>query len=188
MKSLMNQQLLLVVFLLGSCFHGNVLAQEIECQSRSFSVKALSSDVRTTTVNFNTDENGVPDSTGFLDPDPLLSTTVTVGRRGPRCLIVHFSAMAEPLDNFIMFQVQVDGIPMQGHAIFPFSVPLIENPVVWSPEETDQNLTRMVSYHFFEEVERGDHVVEVFFAGCCGDTSSGNTIATVRSSVLTVQF
>jgi hypothetical protein len=44
-------------------------------------------------------------------------------------------------------------------------------PVVFDPEETDQNLPRMVSYNFFAEVLPGPHHVEVLYAGCCSRES-----------------
>jgi hypothetical protein len=157
------------------------------CQGRATLVKAASSGVRTTTMNFNTDEFGNPDSTGYFDPTPLISThIVTTGQR--TCVIVRFSAMVEPQDNHVMFQARINGAPMQGHTIFPYSIPTVTAPVVWDPEETDRNLTRMVTYDFFAVVGSGQHTVEVLFAGCCGLTGGVTVIAVVRNSVLTLQY
>lgn len=179
----------LFIFPMLLFFYGKASAEQLECEIRYSSVKAVkSNEVRETLVNFNTNESGEKDSTGFLDPDPLISTNVTVNGRTSRCLVARFSAMAEPRDSHIMFQVLIDGVPMEGHGIFPFSVPLVENPVVWDPEETDQDQTRMVSYSFFADVDPGEHTIEVLFAGCCGDTSGGDPIAVVRSSVLTIEY
>src|SRR4051794_15508997 len=33
-----------------------------------------------------------------------------------------------PLDNHVMFQVVVDGVPMHGHGIFPYSLPTVQAP------------------------------------------------------------
>jgi hypothetical protein len=160
---------------------------EASCESRTQLAKAASSGVRTTTVNFNTDAFGNPDPTGYFDPSPLISTSiVTTGRS--TCLIVRFSALVEPQDNHVMFQVRVDGSPMEGHAIFPYSVPTVQAPVVWDPEETDKNLTRMVAYNFFAPVAPGAHTVDVLFAGCCGLTGGVTVISLVRNSVLTVEY
>jgi hypothetical protein len=178
-----------MLLLVPGVFVGEAAAQTgaADCEGRSALVKAASSGVRTTTVNFNTDEMGVPDAVGHFDAVPLISTTITTtGRRN--CVVVHFSAVVEPQDNHVMFQVRVDGVPMQGHAIFPYSVPTVQAPVVWDPEETDKNLTRMVAYSFFAEVGGGTHSVEVLFAGCCGMTFGTNVISLVRNSVVTLEY
>jgi hypothetical protein len=170
---------------------GRALAAEAECQSYSNKVKALSSGSQHTEVNFNTDVNGVPDATGYFDPAPLLSTTIDVdgGRTGISCLIAHLSVEVAPLDNHVMFQVLVDGVPMHGHGIFPYSVPTVQAPVVWDPEETDKNVNRMVAFNFFVPVERGAHRVEVRWAGCCGFTNGNTTtIATVANTVLILKY
>jgi len=157
------------------------------CASAAQLVSAQSSGVRTTTVNFNTDAFGNPDPTGYFDPKPLIATAVVTTAQ-TTCLIAHFSALAEPQDNHVMFQVRVDGKPMQGHALFPYSIPTVQAPVVWDPEETDKNLTRMVAYSFFAAVGPGTHKIEVRFAGCCGLTNGVNVIALVRNAVLTLQY
>src|SRR5215510_2416857 len=74
---------------------------EASCESRTLLVKAASSGVRTTTVNFNTDALGNPDPTGYFDPTPLISTNITTNGKST-CLIVQFSAMVEPQDNHVM--------------------------------------------------------------------------------------
>jgi hypothetical protein len=178
------------VFTLCVVAQGRALAAEAECQSNITQVKALSSGPQHTEVNFNTDINGVADATGYFDPAPLLSTTIDVegGRSKTSCLIAHLSVEVAPLDNHVMFQVLVDGVPMNGHGIFPYSVPTVQAPVVWDPEETDKNLTRMVAYSFFAAVGPGTHKIEVRFAGCCGLTNGVNVIALVRNAVLTLQY
>ena len=157
------------------------------CAGTAQIVRAQSSGVRTTTVNFSTDALGNPDPTGHFDPKPLIATSIVTTGTGT-CLIVHFSALAEPQDNHVMFQVRVDGQPMQGHAIFPYSIPTVQAPVVWDPEETDKNLTRMVAYSFFAAIGPGTHKIELRFAGCCGLTNGVNVIALVRNAVLTLQY
>ena len=157
------------------------------CAGTAQIVRAQSSGVRTTTVNFNTDAFGNPDPTGYFDPKPLIATSFAT-TAASTCLIVHFSALAEPRDNHVMFQVRVDGTPMQGHAIFPYSIPTVQAPVVWDPEETDKNLTRMVAYNFFDSIGPGAHRIEVLFAGCCGLTGGVNVISLVRNAVMTVQY
>jgi hypothetical protein len=175
--------------LLLMTFATDALAQTgvARCAGTAQLVRAQSSGVRTTTVNFNTDAFGNPDPTGYFDPKPLIATQI-VTTAASTCLIVHFSALVEPQDNHVMFQVRVNGKPMQGHAIFPYSIPTVQAPVVWDPEETDKNLTRMVAYDFFAALGPGTHQVEVLFAGCCGLTGGVTVISLVRNAVLTLQY
>jgi hypothetical protein len=182
--------LVVMPLLLQLAFASQASAQtgEASCESRTQLVKAASSGVRTTTVNFNTYPFGNPDPTGYFDSTPLISTSISTNGRST-CVIVHFfSALVEPQDNHVMFQVRVDGSPMEGHAIFPYSIPTVQAPVVWDPEETDRNLTRMVAYSFFATVAAGTHTVDVLFSGCCGLTGGVNVISLVRNSVLTVGY
>jgi hypothetical protein len=168
---------------------GDASAQtgKARCQGKAQIVRALSSGVRTTTVNFNTDQFGNPDPTGYFDPSPLITTAIDTTAT-LTCLIIHFSALVEPQDNHVMFQVRVDGVPAEGHAIFPYSIPTVKAPVVWDPEETDKNLTRMVAYNFFDMLAPGKHTVEVRFSGCCGLTNGVNVISLVRNAVMTLQY
>ena len=156
---------------------------QIECDSKSKHVKAVTSpDYHFTTAVFNFPSDGI----GHFDPVPLLSTTIQVGKPGPSCLIAHFSAMGAPLDNHVVFQVRVDGVPMQGHLTGFVG---IATPAVLDPEETDMNLPRMVSYNFFAEVQPGAHTVDVLFAGCCSAAPPpGVTMAQVGSPVLTLEY
>ena len=190
----MSRQLKACLFLacvITLCGMGQENAWAAECQSNTTQVKAISSGPRHTAVNFNTDVNGVPDATGYFDPAPMFSATIDVdgGKNHFSCLIAHLSVEVAPLDNHVMFQVLVDGVPMQGHSTFPYSVPTVQEPVVWDPEETDKNLNRMVAFNFFVPVARGSHLVEVRWAGCCGFTNGNTTtIATVANAVLILKY
>jgi hypothetical protein len=190
-RSLKASLILASVVTLGGLSHGRALAAEAECQGVTTQVKALSSGAHQTAVNFNTDVNGVPDAVGYFDPAPLLATTINVDgdRVRSSCLTAHLSVEVAPLDNHVMFQVLVDGIPMHGHGIFPYSVPTVQAPVVWDPEETEKNVNRMVAFNFFVPVARGAHLVEVRWAGCCGFTNGNTTtIATVSNAVLILRY
>ena len=107
-----------VLVLVGLATDASAQTGAARCAGTAQIVRAQSSGVRTTTVNFNTDALGNPDPTGYFDPKPLIATAI-VTTAANTCLIAHFSALAEPQDNHVMFQVRVDGKPMQGHAIFP---------------------------------------------------------------------
>jgi len=197
--------LLVVIALLLAPLMGQAVAGQLECQSLSSKVKAVS-------IGFHKGA-GIADFSGTgtggqLDPVPLLQTTIPVGGDGPSCLIAYFSAEAVPEDNLIMFQVSVDGVPMTGHATVPSELSLPEStqphvfppsamdtPVVWDPAYLTfqtvpptlrSELPRMVSYNFFAQVEPGDHIVEVRWAGCCTEFQTTNI--TVHSAVLTLQY
>lgn len=130
------------------------------------------SEARTATVDFS-------GSGGQLDS--LLSTEVTVRGREPSCLLIHFSALAVPQDNHIVFQVLVDGVPAPGQNSFP-TFPGI--PVVFDPEESDQNNGRMVAHSFVVPVAPGLRRVELKFAGCCSPNAGSGV---VNSATLSVQ-
>jgi len=155
----------------------SVAAEQIECANRAggqFKAVALEG-TRTTTAEFAA-------SGGQLDPTPLLETQIT----GAECVVVHFSAQADPQDNFIVFQASIDDVPMEGHAQFPYLTPAPTTPVVFDPEETNLNVSRMVSYNFFAKVGRGTHTLRIRFAGCCsGSTGNG---AVVRAATMSVHY
>jgi hypothetical protein len=127
----------------------------------------------TTTVDFV--------ATSGFDPVPILSTTVDVSGGGESCLVAHFSAMptasSSSVDEYVLFQVTVDGVPMSGHFPEPFLIP---NPAVAVTPDLD---TEMSAYNFFATVTGGSHTVEVHFAGCCNGGG-----ATVFAPVLTLEY
>lgn len=169
------------IFLLS--VSGRPTQNQIECTSKSKHVKAVTSpDYHFTTAIYNFPSDGA----GHFDAVPLLTTTVEVAGGKPSCLIAHFSAVAAPNDNHVMFQVRVDGVPMHGHLTGSGGLP---TPVVSDPEETDMNLPRMVAYNFFAEVRPGIHTVDVLFAGCCSAAPPpGAVVAAVGSPVLTLEY
>jgi len=151
--------------------------EQIECTNKAggqFKAVALEG-VRSSTVDFS-------GSGGQLDPSPLLETEINAAS----CVVVHFSAQADPQDNFIVFQASIDDIPMEGHAQFPYITPAPTTPVVFDPEETNLNVSRMLSYTFFAKVARGSHIVRIRFAGCCS-SNSGNG-AVVRAATMSVNY
>ncbi|MGH3146613.1 MAG: hypothetical protein ACRDTR_12510 [Rubrobacter sp.] len=158
-------------------FAGRAADNQTECESKARTIKGVTAPGAATTVTFNANPE-------HFDPTPLLSTKINVAGRKPSCLIAHFSAMAQPQDNAVVFQVRVDGVPMQGHAAGVLGIPI---PVVYDPEETNLNLKRMVSYNFFAEVGPGEHTVEVLFAGCCSANQNASGAA-VESPVLTLEY
>ena len=68
-----------------------------------------------------------------------------------------------------MFQASIDNVPMSGHGVAPgFST-----PVVFDPEETNLNLSRMLSYTFFAAVTPGTHTIRIRVASCCTANPTG---------------
>ena len=120
--------------------------------------------------------NDLVGSGATFDPTPLFSTVVKTSNKS--CIIATLSALARPHDNWVMFQVLVDGVVMNGHIGaddfftrqgYPLSADLVnpDTQILADPEAGDQNLFRMLSYTVFLPVENGDHTVEVRWTGCC---------------------
>jgi hypothetical protein len=155
-------------------------AVPVECGSLAGRVRiAALQDYQPTYSTFNYPQDGQ----GHFDT--LMATSVNVAGQGRSCLVAHFSTMAYPLDNAIVFQVRVDGKPMKGHLSSVANVP---TPAVFDPEETDLNQPRMVSYTFFEQVSPGIHQVEVLFAGCCSAAPPVGVAAWAGSPVLALHY
>jgi hypothetical protein len=155
-------------------------APALECQAVTINTKAValpSARVLNPVVDFS-------GSGGQLDPTPLLQTDIDVApsilARGG-CLVVHFSTQADPQDNAIIFQVSLDNVPMTGHGAILFST-----PVVADPEETDKNLSRMLSYTFFAPLTAGKHTIRVRIASCCTSNPTGGLV--VRAATLVAQY
>ncbi|MBS1787624.1 MAG: hypothetical protein JST85_07880 [Acidobacteria bacterium] len=164
---------LLLSFALPIC----AKAQQVECANSSATqFKAVATTAtRISTVDFS-------GSGGQLDPVPLLETEI---KTGATCVLVHFSAQANPLDNFVVFQASIDDMPMEGHIQFPYLSPAPTTPVVFDPEETNLNASRMVAYTFFLKVRPGVHTVRIRFAGCCS-INPGSGV--VRAAVMSVHY
>jgi hypothetical protein len=107
----------------------------------------------------------------------------TVGR----CLVTHLSTFPFPADNHIVFQVRVDGTPMEGHDrdLFGFGVPAVSDP---NRTDVFVDVPRMASYTFFAPVKPGVHKVEVLFAGCCSGTTGSSNGSVVTGATLTLQY
>lgn len=169
----------IAISLIWPTFDGQAANQQVECDGKAKNVKAITAaGVRTTAVSLTAHP-------GLFDPVPLLSTKITVGGKRPSCLMANFSAMALPQDNWVVFQVRVDGVPMKGHAA---GLGGVTEPVVFDPDEGGANgVFRMVAYNFFTAVEPGEHTVEVMYAGCCSSEPLGSGAA-VESPVLKLEY
>ena len=146
-----------------------------ECQGITFNTKAVALPAPKT-LNPVVDYSG---SAGQLDPTPLLQTDIDVPFRG--CVVVHFSVQADLQDNYIIFQASMDNVPMAGHGQF-----LYPTPVVGDPEETDKNLSRMLSYTFFAQAGAGKHTIRIKVASCCTSNPTGGLV--IRGASLVVNY
>jgi hypothetical protein len=119
--------------------------------------------------------------------EPLMRTVVTVAGPGRSCLVVNLSAQTRITDNYVVYQVRVDGVPMQGHTGGWFGV---ADPVLVTlfDDEDEQFVDpyRIVSHNFFARVAPGRHVVEVMVAG--GSNIAPGLEPRVVSPVLTVFY
>jgi hypothetical protein len=150
---------------------------QVECEGKVKHVKAVTSP----DTHFITTIAQVPPHV----LQPLLSTTVTVGGGQPSCLIAHFSTVARVIDNYIVFQVTVDGVPMQGHNFG--GGPLIPIPIVQETKfASDSAVDKMVAYNFFAEVQPGSHRVEVRVGG--GSNIIAPFFPFVYSPTLTLEY
>ena len=152
-------------------------AQAAKCEGVINATRAVS--IGPTVLNPVVDFSG---SGGQLDPVPLLQTQINVVPGRPVCVVVHFSAQADPQDNHIVFQASMDNVPMAGHGIFL----LYPTPVVVDPEETDLNNSRMLSYTFFAQASPGIHTIRIKIASCCTSNPTGGLV--VRGASLVVNY
>lgn len=142
---------------------GNAFNEVVECIGRTTKVKAVTvKGVQQRSTIFN----GQTNPPWQLHPTPIIRTTVDVTEQG--CLIVHFSAMAQPMDNWIVFQVLITGNgyvdePLEGHTIgLGGGSPI---PTIFSVDETLHKELRIVSRTFHKSVQPGTYQVKVLMAG-----------------------
>jgi hypothetical protein len=148
----------------------------IVCRSAVSTVKAvtIAEDYFAVTTRFQLDTPNL---------QPLLQTNIFVTGTGQSCVLATFSAVVRPTDNYMVFQVTVDGVPMRGHTV---TVPLPLTPVVIETEETDLNLQRMISHQFFLNVSPGVHTVTVNVAA--GSNFVAPFYPTIEAPVLSIHY
>lgn len=181
MQLRLNRRLLLPTSMAALLFPALLCAQPVECESVNLRVRTVvKNGVQQASVNFS--------PAGQLDPNPILETQIQSFAK--TCVVVHFSTQADPLDNFIVFQASIDNVPMSGHAQFPYLSPAPTTPVVFDPEETNLNVSRILSYTFVATVGPGVHTVRIRFAGCCSAVVPVPVLnsAIVRNAVMAISF
>ena len=150
-------------------------AETIACRSATTAVKAvtLAEDYFAVKTRFQLDRPNL---------QPMLETSILVPGTTPSCVVAYFSAVVKPSDNYLVFQVSVDGVPMHGHSRF-YTDP--NTPVVVEMEETDLNQARMIAHQFFLRVNPGVHTVRVRVARGSGP---GPFDPSVEGPVLTIHY
>ena len=182
MKPLKLNSVLMFILVVSWPLTGQSADQPVVCRSSAGTVKAIKlQDFHPITTKFQFDNPNL---------EALMSSTVQVSGTGMSCIIAHFSAHARITDNYIVFQVRVDGEPMEGHL---GSFGLVATPVVVTQiEDNEEQLTdptRMVAYNFFKKVPPGIHTVEVLVAaGSNIITDPSHLIPSVGSPVLTLEY
>jgi hypothetical protein len=158
----------LVVF--SAAFTGTS-AQQIECSSPVRNVAAVTNPaghVITTRYQFDTPHL-----------QPLLATTI---ESGDGCLVAHLSGQVRITDNYVAFQVRVDGVPLEGQLPLPlYTTPVVFVAIDSSTANQDEQFidpTKVISYNFFTTLAKGTHLVEVLGAAGSGIDAANRPTAT----------
>jgi hypothetical protein len=164
--------------LVCAAFNG-ASAQQIECSSPVRNVTAVTNPaghVITTRYQFDTP-----------NLQPLLATTI---ESGDGCLIAHLSGQVRITDNYVAFQVRVDGVPLEGQLPLPtFTTPVVFVGIDSGTANDDEQFidpTKVVSYNFFSNIPKGTHLVEVLGAAGSGIDPANRPTAT--HLVLTLEY
>ena len=103
---------------------------------------------------------------GQFHSTPLISATVEVTEPGG-CLLVHFIPRAHPDLYPLVYQIRVNGVPMEGQRprnLYVFRAP----PAFEHPADTVAYVHPLITYTFVQRVGTpGTHVVEVLYAVAC---------------------
>jgi hypothetical protein len=134
-------------------------AQQVQCQGPAKSIAAV------------TRPAGHVITTAYSDASslqPLLSTIIHTETEG--CLIASLSGQVRITDNFVVFQVRVNGVPLQGQSpLIGFTTPVVFVAIdAASNVNEDEQLidpTKAVAFNLFGRLPRGSHLVEVLGAG-----------------------
>jgi len=155
--------------------------QQVECSSKADRVTGV------------TNPNGHLITTKFQfdvpNLQPLLSTRILT--TGPTsCVVAHLSGLARITDNYVVFQVRIDGVPMSGHTFLPgVNTPVVFRAIDANPEFEDEQFidpTKVISYNFFAEVPAGLHTVQVMAAA--GSNIIAGFEPSVHAFVLTLEY
>ena len=135
-----------------------------ECVTPAQKVTGVATTVRhVASVNFIT-------TGGRFHPTPLISATVQVTEPGS-CLVVHFQPKAHPDTEYLVYQVRVNGVPMDGQWESLFvrgAPPAFEQPGFGIDRSGNPgNPQSLTTFPFLQIVDPGKYVVEVLYAVVC---------------------
>jgi hypothetical protein len=153
-------------------------AQQVQCQGQAKSIAAV------------TRPAGHVITTPYSDTSALqtlLSTTIHTEADG--CVTASLSGQVRITDNFVVFQVRVNGVPLQGQSpLTGFTTPVVFVAIdAASNVNEDEQLidpTKAVAFNFFGRLPRGSHLVEVLGAG--GGAIAAENPPTATHLVLTL--
>ena len=136
----------------------DAMAQQVQCQGQAKSIAAV------------TRPAGHVITTQYSDSSPLqplLSTTINTEADG--CVIASLSGQVRITDNVVVFQVRINGVPLQGQSpLIGFTKPVVFVAIdAASNVNEDEQLidpTKAVAFNFFGRLPRGTHLVEVLGA------------------------
>jgi hypothetical protein len=168
----------LVAFM--ALFAADARAQQVSCTSPAGKVTAVTNPAGHTISAKYQDE---------LQPmQSLLKTRILATADG--CLIAHLSGQVRITDNYVAFQVRVDGVPLEGQLLVPpYSRPIVFVALDSNADNQDEQYidpTKVVSFNMFTRLQSGVHVVEVLGAAGSG-IDTGNK-PTVSRLVLTLEY
>ena len=146
-------------------------AQQVECSSPVRNVAAVTNPAgHVITTRYQLDTPNL---------QPLLSTTI---ESGEGCLVAHLSGQVRITDNYVAFQVRVDGVPLEGQVPLPlFTTPVVFVAIDSGTVNQDEQFidpTKVVSYNFFTNIPKGTHLVEVLGAAGSGIDPANRPTAT----------
>ena len=176
-----NRKTALVAFALAAliaAFAVEAAAQQVECSAPADKVTGV------------TNPNGhyIHKKYQFdAEMQTLLTTTI---QSDGGCLIAHLSGQVRITDNYVAFQVRVDGVPLQGQVPLPlYTKPVVFVSIDSSTANDDEQYidpTKAVAYNFFSRLPRGTHVVEVL--GAAGSWIADDNPPTATHLVLTLEY
>jgi hypothetical protein len=165
---------------LATAFPVDAVAQQIECSSPVRNVTGVTNPAgHVITTKYQLDNPNL---------QTLLTTTISSGHG---CLVAHLSGLARITDNYVVFQVRVDGVPMKGHlpGLAGFATPVVFVSIDSGAANDDEQFidpTKVVAYNFFTQLDAGTHTVEVLAAA--GSNIVSPDFPSVNSLVLTLEY
>ena len=115
--------------------------------------------------------------------EPVLKTSFKA-KKG--CVLVDLSGIGSPQDGHIVFQLQLNGVPMLGHATSYLG---FGDPGISDADQTDSiGPPRIISFSFFAEIpKKGRYTLELFWSGCCSGEEEKSGAVLINPKVI-VQF